>query len=63
MNDDMTEEQYLREILAVLENDYAKAAKPYIDRLTAIYAMRAPAPIIMQRDQAQMLGLMPEIES
>jgi hypothetical protein len=36
---DATEERYLREMLAMLHESYAKAAKPYIDRLVAIHAM------------------------
>lgn len=54
-----TEERYLRETLAMLHESYAKAAKPYIDRLVAINAMRPPAPMIVTVEQAQALGLMP----
>lgn len=54
-----TEERYLRETLAMLHESYAKAAKPYIDRLVAINAMRQPAPMIVTLEQAQALGLMP----
>jgi hypothetical protein len=53
------EERYLRETLAILQESYAKAAKPYIDRLVAIHAMRPPAPMIVTVEQAQELGLMP----
>ena len=53
------EERYLRETLAMLHESYAKAAKPYIDRLVAINAMRQPAPMIVTPEQAQALGLMP----
>jgi len=53
------EERYLREHIAMLQESYAKAAKPYIDRLVAINAMRRPAPMIVTVAQAQALGLMP----
>ncbi len=56
---DAAEERYLRETLAMLHESYAKAAKPYIDRLVAINAMRPPAPMIVTLEQAQALGLMP----
>ena len=56
---DAAKERYLRETLARLHESYAKAAKPYIDRLVAINAMRQPAPMIVTREQAQVLGLMP----
>ena len=52
-----TEERYLRETLAMLQEDYGKAAKPYIDRLVAIHAMRPPAPMVVTLEQARMLGL------
>lgn len=45
------DEMQLRQILARLKADYDKAAKPYIDRLVAIYAMRPPRPIVInERD-------------
>jgi hypothetical protein len=44
---DAAEERYLRETLAMLQESYAKAAKPYIDRLVAISSMRQPAPVVM----------------
>ena len=40
---DNAEERYLREMIAMLHESYTKAAKPYIDQLAAIYALR-PAP-------------------
>ena len=48
---DAAEERYLRETLAMLQERYAKAVKPYIDRLVAIHAMRPPAPIVMSVDR------------
>ena len=44
---DDTEERYLREMLAMLQESYKKEAKPYIDRLAAIHATRLPAPMIV----------------
>lgn len=41
------EERYLREVLARLQEDYHKAAKPYVDRLVTIYAMRPPQPTVL----------------
>lgn len=46
------EERYLREILARLQESYAKAAKPFIDRLVAIHTLRAPAPVLVTAKQA-----------
>ena len=53
------EERYLRETLAMLHESYAKAAKPYFDRLVAINAMRQPPPMIVTLEQARALGLLP----
>ena len=55
---DAAEERYLREMLAMLQESYAKAAKPYIDRLVEIHSMLPPAPMIVTLEQAQALGLM-----
>lgn len=52
-----SEERYLRETLAMLQDSYEKAAKPYIDRLVEIYAMRLPEPMIVTIEQARSLGL------
>ncbi len=49
------EERYLREMLAMLREGYEKAAKPYIDRLAEIQAMRPPSPVIIATEQARML--------
>lgn len=54
---DDSEERYLRETLAMLQESYAKAAKPYIDRLVMIHSMRVPAPITLSLEQAQALGI------
>ena len=46
-------ERYLLEMLATLKESYAKAAKPYIDRLVAIRMIEAhPRPIVMTAEQA-----------
>ena len=56
---DAAEERYLRETLAILQESYTKAAKPYIDRLVAIHAMRPPAPMLVTVEQAKALGFLP----
>ncbi len=55
---DDSEERYLRETLAMLQESYAKAAKPYIDRLVAIRSLRTPQ-MFMTVEQAQELGILP----
>lgn len=52
-----SEERYLLEVLAMLRENYAKSAKPYIDRLVAIRSMQQPSPMIVTHEQAQALGL------
>ena len=56
---DAAEERYLREILAMLQESYAKAAKPYIDQLVMIACRKPPAPRVVTVEQAQALGLIP----
>jgi hypothetical protein len=41
------EERNLREILHALHEEYARAAKPYIDRLVEINTIRPPAPLVL----------------
>ena len=53
---DNAEERYLRETLAILQESYSKAAKPYIDRLVAIHSMRPPAPMMVTLEQAEAMG-------
>ena len=55
---DAAEERYLRETLAMLQESYAKAAKPYIDRLVALHSRSVPQ-MVVTLEQAQALGLMP----
>jgi hypothetical protein len=50
------EERYLRETLGMLRKNYEKAAKPYINRLVEIQAMRPPEPAIVTVAQAKALG-------
>ena len=54
MDGKQTEEDYLHEALAMLQESHAKAAKPYIARLVAIQAMKPPQPIMVTREQYEM---------
>ena len=47
-----------RETLAMLQESYAKAAKPYIDRLVTLHSRSVPQ-MIVTAEQAQALGLTP----
>lgn len=55
---DEAEERYLRETLAMLQESYTKAAKPYLDRLLAIHNRKQPQ-MMMTVEQALALGLLP----
>ena len=55
---DTAEERYLREILAMLQENYIKAAKPYIDKLVAIHSRSIPQ-MLVTYEQAQAFGLIP----
>ena len=55
---DTAEERYLRETLAILQESYAKAAKPYMDRLVALHSRSLPQ-MLVTVEQAQALGLLP----
>ena len=55
---DEAEERYLRETLAMLQESYTKAAKPYLDRLLAIRNRKQPQ-MMMTVEQALALGLLP----
>ena len=52
---DDAEERYLHETLAMLQESYAKAAKPYIDRLVAIRRLK-PLQMVVTREQAEAMG-------
>lgn len=41
------EERQLKEVLAGLQRKYARAAKPYVDRLVHIYSLRPLPPIVI----------------
>ena len=47
MNETYTEEDYLHETLAMLQESYTKAAKPYLDRLIVIHAMKKAEPMFV----------------
>lgn len=49
----MTEEQYCLKRLAELRESYELDAKPYIDRLVNIRAMRTTAPLVLPIEQAR----------
>ena len=55
MDGKQTEEDYLHEMLAMLQESHAKAAKPYIDRLVAIQAIKPPEPIFVTVEQSEAL--------
>lgn len=55
---DAAEERYLRETLAMLQESYTKAAKPYMDRLVALHSRSLPQ-MLVTVEQAQALGLLP----
>lgn len=52
-----SEESQLLEMLDMLQRDYAKAAKPYINLLTEIRSRREPPPLIVTMEQAKALHL------
>lgn len=45
------EERYLHDMLTLLQGQYIKARKPYIDRLAEIHALKMPLPIKVPIDQ------------
>ncbi len=53
---DAAEERYLREMLAMLREEYARASKPYIDRLVALHSLKLPQ-MLVTVEQAKALGL------
>jgi hypothetical protein len=55
---DAAEERYLHETLAMLQESYANAAKPYMDRLVALHSRSLPQ-MLVKVEQAQALGLLP----
>lgn len=53
---DNAEERYLREMIAMLHESYTKAAKPYVDRLASIYALRPAPRMFVTKEQAEAMG-------
>ena len=54
-----SEERYLRETLAMLQESYAKASKPYIDRLVILQAIKPMPPMVVTFEQAKAMGPAP----
>lgn len=46
------EERHLRDALAILQEDYARASKPYVDRLVELHNMRLPTMVVMDNGSA-----------
>lgn len=49
------EERYLRDTLAMLQESYTKAAKPYLDRLVAIHSIK-PMRMMVTVAEAEAMG-------
>lgn len=45
----MTEEEYLRELIANLNRDHQKQIQPFVDSLAAIEARKQPSHVILSR--------------
>jgi|LakMenEpi03Aug12_release.lakeMendotaPanAssembly.Ray.scaffolds.fasta_scaffold3630447_2 hypothetical protein len=58
----MTEEQYLREQLAILHRQYLKDAQPYLDRLARIISIRPPEPIMFSIETIPLAQFMAQFE-
>ncbi len=56
--EDDDHERKLLEIIASIQKDYEKAAKPYVDRLIAIRQRRIPQ-MIVPLEKAQALSISP----
>jgi len=54
------QERQLLEMIDFLQKEYAKAAKPYVDRLIAIRQRTITPQMIMTLEQAQSLSISPE---
>ena len=57
--DEHAEERYAVEMLTLMQEEYVKACKPYIDMLVRIRELRRPHMVVTYA-QAQELGLIPE---
>lgn len=58
----MSEEQYLREQLAMLHRQYLKDAQPYIDRLSSIVSTRLPGPVMFLTENITLAQFMAQFE-
>ena len=58
----MTEEQYLREQLALLHRQYLKDAQPYIDRLSRIISIRPREPVMFSTETIPLAQFMAQFE-
>jgi hypothetical protein len=57
MGDEMTEEQQLIEMIAMILKDYQKQIQPYVDGLALLRSRQPPPPIYISLEQAEKLGL------
>ena len=48
----MTEEQYLVEQIRLLQQQYEKAAKPFVDRIIYLRSIELPRPIVFPIEAA-----------
>lgn len=55
------EERYCREVLAQLQKEYAKAAKPYVDQLMKIHSLRPVPPMYMLLRELEQLPIPPAL--
>ena len=53
----MTEEQYLREQIALIQREYERAVKPYIDQLVRLENLKPIPPVLFSGPQAEALRL------
>ena len=50
-------ESYLKRTIAEIQEQFHKAAEPYVRKLVEIYALKPPSPMIICAEQAQAMGL------
>jgi hypothetical protein len=51
------EEKYFHEMLALLQRDYERAAKPYVDQLVKIHSLKPRTSFIFDPKFIAMLGM------
>ena len=56
VSDETLEERNLLDMLANLQREHHKAAKPYVDRLAAIRQMQSPEKVFVTVEQARQMG-------